>query len=171
MKVIWPENERLNEYGSEKRWEFVGFLFTMCCSVFIGWEANSWYSDPANREAPSISYREVTSEMEKIINETRAFRVTRTFRVTAYCPCEKCCGRFADGVTASGHVIKPGDRFVAASPEYTFGTIMEIPEYAAGKPVLVQDRGGAIKGNRLDVYFDTHQEALEWGVKILEVKL
>ena len=138
----------------EERWEFIGFLFTMCCSVFIGWEANSWYSDPANREAPSIVRHDV-----------------RTFRVTAYCPCEKCCGRFADGITASGHVIKPGDRFVAAPPEYTFGTIMEIPGYAAGKSVLVQDRGGVIKGNRLDVYFDTHQEALNWGVQILEVKL
>ena len=135
----------------EDRWEFVGFLFTMCCSVFIGWEANSWYSDPANREAPSIVRHDV-----------------RTFRVTAYCPCEKCCGRFADGITASGHVIKPGDRFVAASPEYTFGTCLIIPGY--GK-VLVEDRGGSITDGRLDVYFDTHQEALNWGVKILEVKL
>ena len=138
----------------EKRWEFVGFLFTMCCSVFIGWEANSWYSDPANREAPNIVPHNA-----------------RTFRVTAYCPCEKCCGRFADGVTASGHVIKPGDRFVAASPEYAFGTCLTIPGYNDNQPVKVFDRGGAIKGNKLDVYFDTHQEALEWGVKILEVKM
>ena len=135
----------------EERWEFVGFLFTMCCSVFIGWEANSWYSDPANREAPSIVRHDV-----------------RTFRVTAYCPCEKCCGRFADGITASGHVIKPGDRFVAAPKDMKFGTMVTIPGY--GK-VSVEDRGGAITDGRLDVYFDTHQEALEWGVKILEVKL
>ena len=135
----------------EERWEFIGFLFTMCCSVFIGWEANSWYSDPANREAPSIVRHDV-----------------RTFRVTAYCPCEKCCGRFADGITASGHVIKPGDRFVAAPKDIPFGTCLTIPGY--GK-VLVEDRGGAITDSCLDVYFDTHQEALNWGVKILEVKL
>jgi len=135
----------------EERWEFVGFLFTMCCSVFIGWEANSWYSDPANREAPSIVRHDV-----------------RTFRVTAYCPCEKCCGRFADGITASGHVIKPGDCFVAAPKGIPFGTVLNIPGY--GK-VPVWDRGGAVTDGRLDVYFDTHQEALEWGVKILEVKL
>ena len=135
----------------EERWEFVRFLFTMCCSVFIGWEANSWYSDPANREAPSIVRHDV-----------------RTFRVTAYCPCEKCCGRFADGITASGHVIKPGDRFVAAPKDMKFGTMVTIPGY--GK-VSVEDRGGAITDGRLDVYFDTHQEALNWGVQILEVKL
>ena len=131
----------------EKRWEFVGFLFTVCCSVFIGWFMHTWWDDPANREAPYI---------------------TKRFRVTAYCPCEKCCGRFADGITASGHVIKPGDRFVAASKDMKFGTMVTIPGY--GK-VSVEDRGGAITDGRLDVYFDTHQEALEWGVKILEVKL
>ena len=131
----------------EKRWEFVGFLFTVCCSVFIGWFMHTWWDDPANREAPYI---------------------TKRFRVTAYCPCEKCCGRFADGITASGHVIKPGDRFVAASKDMKFGTMVTIPGY--GK-VSVEDRGGAITDGRLDVYFDTHQEALNWGVKILEVKL
>ena len=135
----------------EERWEFVGFLFTMCCSIFIGWCANTWYSDPANREAPSIVRHDV-----------------RTFRVTAYCPCEKCCGRFADGITASGHVIKPGDRFVAAPKGIPFGTILTIPGY--GK-VLVEDRGGSITDGRLDVYFDTHQEALNWGVQILKVKI
>jgi len=89
-------------------------------------------------------------------------------RVTAYCPCEKCCGEWSDGVTASGHKIRRGDRFVASGPEYKFGTMVEVPGY--GK-VPVLDRGGAIKGNRLDVFFPTHQEALEWGVKQLVVSI
>ena len=89
-------------------------------------------------------------------------------RVSAYCPCEKCCGKWADGITASGHVIQPGDRFVAAPPAYKFGTMVEIPGY--GK-VPVMDRGGAIKGNRLDVYFPTHQEALNLGVQNLKVRV
>jgi len=38
----------------------------------------------------------------------------RIMRVTAYCSCEICCGEYSDGVTASGHVIQEGDRFVAA---------------------------------------------------------
>lgn len=89
-------------------------------------------------------------------------------RITAYCPCEKCCGRFADGVTASGHRIQPGDKFVAAPKEIPFGTILDVPGYGR---VPVLDRGGAIKVNRLDVFFSSHQAALDWGVKYLKVKI
>ena len=92
-------------------------------------------------------------------------------RVTAYCPCPKCCGEYSDGVTACGHEICPGDTFVAADGRYSFGTEMLIPGYSNSQPVQVLDRGGAIKGNRLDVFFATHQEALEWGVRYLDVKV
>lgn len=83
-------------------------------------------------------------------------------RVTAYCACEICCGRFADGITASGYVIKPGDKF-CASPDLPFGTILIIPGYGE-VPVLDRCRSG------LDVYFDDHDDANNWGVKFLEVR-
>ena len=89
-----------------------------------------------------------------------------TMNVSAYCPCSKCCGRFADGITASGHHIQPGDRLVAAPAAYPFGTRMIIPGYGEA-PVL--DRGGAIKGNKLDVFFHSHAEALQWGRQQIEV--
>jgi 3D (Asp-Asp-Asp) domain-containing protein len=94
---------------------------------------------------------------------------TVKMRVTAYCPCPKCCGNYSDGVTASGHKINPGDLFVAADKSYPFGTEMIIPGYKNSDPVKVLDRGGVIQGTRLDVFFDTHQKALEWGVKYLDV--
>jgi 3D (Asp-Asp-Asp) domain-containing protein len=96
---------------------------------------------------------------------------TVQMRVTAYCPCSKCCGSYSDGVTASGHKISQGDRFVAADKIYPFGTEMIIPGYKKGEAVKVLDRGGAIRGNRLDVFFNSHQEALEWGVRYLDVKI
>ncbi|MHC4434125.1 MAG: 3D domain-containing protein [Planctomycetota bacterium] len=92
-------------------------------------------------------------------------------RVTAYCPCSKCCGSYSDGITASGHKISEGDRFVAADRRYPFGTEMIIPGYKNSQTVEVLDRGGAIRGNRLDVFFNSHQEALEWGVRYLDVKI
>jgi len=96
---------------------------------------------------------------------------TVRMRVTAYCPCPKCCGKYSDGETACGHKIRPGDTFAAADKRYSFGTEMIIAGYQNGQPVKVLDRGGAIRGNRLDVFFHTHEEALEWGVKYLDVKV
>ena len=93
-----------------------------------------------------------------------------TFLITAYCPCEKCCGQWSDGVTASGHIIQEGDRFVAAPSTIPFGTRLSVPGYAGGLYVAVLDRGGAIRGNRLDVFFDTHDEALAWGVRKFKVE-
>lgn len=92
-------------------------------------------------------------------------------RVTAYCPCEKCCGKNSNRVTASGHKIRRGDRFVAAAERYPFGTEMIVPGYNKSEPVQVLDRGYSIKGNRVDVFFDSHREALDWGVKHLPVKV
>jgi 3D (Asp-Asp-Asp) domain-containing protein len=96
---------------------------------------------------------------------------TVQMRVTAYCPCQKCCGKYSDGVTACGHKICPGDAFAAADKEYSFGTEMIIAGYKNGEPVKVLDRGGAIRGNRLDVFFHSHEEALKWGVRYLYVKV
>jgi 3D (Asp-Asp-Asp) domain-containing protein len=95
---------------------------------------------------------------------------TIEMEVTAYCPCTKCCGSQAQGITASGkHVSHNEGQFVAADKRFAFGTKLIVPGYAGGKIVEVQDRGGAIKGDKLDVYFSTHAEALKWGRQKLTV--
>ena len=100
----------------------------------------------------------------------------KRMRVTAYCSCKKCCGKDANGITACNHKILPGDKFVAADKSIPFGTRIFIPGYCE-HPVEVLDRGGAIKGDRLDLYFGDkdgmtgHERAMEWGVKYLEVKI
>jgi len=63
-------------------------------------------------------------------------------------------------MTASGHTIVKDDKFVAAPPFIPFGTLLAIDGYAGGLPVPVLDRGGAIKGKRLDVFFNNHNDAL-----------
>lgn len=85
--------------------------------------------------------------------------------VTAYCPCPKCCGPKARGITASGrHVSHNKGLFVAADTRLLpFYTKLKIPGYAGEQPVQVLDRGGAIKGNKLDVFFPSHKTALQWG--------
>lgn len=103
--------------------------------------------------------------------------VVKNAIVTAYCPCSKCCEKYADGITASGHKIKYNDKLVATNSSYEFGTQIYIPGYSS-KAVEVQDRGGAFNGykNRFDVLFYeksqdpkltdlewSHQKALQWG--------
>lgn len=91
--------------------------------------------------------------------------------VTAYCPCKKCCGPEAKGLTASGKPVTFNHgRFVAADTRaLPMGTKLIIPGYADGTPVQVIDRGGMIKGNHIDIFFPTHQQALNWGKKWIAV--
>ena len=106
-----------------------------------------------------------------IVNIFGAAEKAVLMRVTAYCACSKCCGEHSDGITASGHEIQAGDAFVAADRRYAFGSAMVIEGYNGGKAVKVLDRGGAIKGDKIDVFFASHQEALEWGVRYIKVRI
>lgn len=107
-------------------------------------------------------------------------------RVTGYCNCEKCCGWKRSwfgfgppvytygkmkgkikkvGITATGTRAKHGT--IAADPKvFPFGTRLEVPGYGVG---IVEDIGGAIKGNHIDIWFPTHQAALRWGSRNLKV--
>lgn len=87
------------------------------------------------------------------------------YKVTAYCACAKCCGK-STGRTASGTRATAG-RTVAASSRFSFGTKLLIN----GKVYVVEDRGGAIQGNRIDIYMTSHSKALAWGVKYLPVQV
>jgi len=91
--------------------------------------------------------------------------------VTAYCPCKKCCGPQAMGLTASGKLVSYNEGgFVAADTNVLpFGTKLLVPGYHADRPIEVIDRGGAIKGHKLDVFYDTHEKAIEWGRKWVAV--
>lgn len=105
--------------------------------------------------------------------DNRPVRAAKTIEmvVTAYSPDWRSCGDSADGVTATlHHVTTNGAKLVAADPKLlAYGTLLTIPGYDAGKVVPVLDCGGAIKGNRLDVLFPTHEEARKWGVRKLKV--
>jgi 3D (Asp-Asp-Asp) domain-containing protein len=101
-------------------------------------------------------------------NEVKTIQqsVTETYIITAYCPCVKCCGK-TDGITASGEKAVQGIT-VAMDKTKPFGTKIYID--GVGERI-VQDRGGAIKGNRIDLYFNDHQSALEFGRQLKEVTI
>lgn len=95
--------------------------------------------------------------------EPQETQETRTcvFTVTAYCPCEKCCGAYANGYTATGAKATQGVTIAADPDVLPMGTEIELD----GHTYTVQDTGGAIAGYRLDLYFDSHEDALRWGVR------
>ncbi len=95
------------------------------------------------------------------------------FKATAYCSCVKCCDKEPSdewyGITASGKRAKWGtiavDRKVIK-----LGSKLRID----GFPETIfraEDVGGAIKGNRIDVWFPSHQEALKFGVQNIHVQV
>jgi len=94
---------------------------------------------------------------------------TISMEVTAYCACTKCCGPNAAGITASGRdTTYNNSQFVAADPSLPFGTRLMVPGYSE-EAVEVIDRGSAIRGDKIDVFFSSHEAALEWGRRQVNV--
>ena len=107
---------------------------------------------------------EKTEAIPLVQEEPKPEYITKTFKLTAHCPCMQCCGK-TDGITASGTKATEG-RTIAVDPNVIpFGTEVIIN----GHTYIAEDKGGAIKDNRIDVYFDSHQDALEFGVQYADV--
>ena len=81
--------------------------------------------------------------------------------VTAYCPCSICCGK-SDGITKSGTIAKE-HQTIAVDPEVIpLGSQV----YLEGLGTFIaEDTGGAIKGNRIDIFMQDHNQALQFGVR------
>lgn len=113
--------------------------------------------------------------------------VVREMTTTGYCKCGQCCNWrhtlflrrtvYKEGPnkgkhkkvrqTASGKMAKVGT-IAADTKKYPFGTIMYIPGYGYGE---VQDVGGAIKGEHIDLFFKDHKAALKWGKQQKQVQV
>lgn len=93
---------------------------------------------------------------------------------TAYCPCERCCGSWAlnrpDGIvyTASGAIAEEDVTIAADWSVYSPGTILYIEGIGER---TVQDRGGAISGQKIDVFFNSHEDALRFGRQEVRIKV
>ena len=137
------------------------------------------YQNEVEIEKTVISEVVITEPVDKIVQvqkvqTSRSSTLPRTsgsntggitYKITAYCPCSKCCGK-ATGRTASGTKATAG-RTVAASSKFAFGTKLNI----GGHIYTVEDRGGAINGNKIDIFVNSHAEALQWGVRYMTVSV
>lgn len=132
-------------------------------------------------ERTVLSEKVITEPVNKIVQVQKTVQTTSrasttprtaavptngtTYKITAYCSCAKCCGK-STGRTASGTQATAG-RTVAAPANFAFGTKLNI----GGQIYTVEDRGGAIKGNKIDIYVNSHAAALQWGVRYLPVSV
>lgn len=105
----------------------------------------------------------------------RPIRPARTVWMvtTAYSPDHRSCGKWADGKTASLKSVWTNamNSVAADTTMLPFGSLVSVPGYASDDVVPVLDRGGAIKGARLDLLYPTHAIAREWGVQRLPVTI
>jgi len=91
------------------------------------------------------------------------------YTITAYCPCSACCGKWSDGYTATGKRALAKNRIIAVDPKVI---PLHSKVYIEGLGYYyAEDTGSAIKWNKIDILFDSHNEALEFGVQYLKVKV
>ena len=121
----------------------------------LGWTSKETEIVEVNIERPIVRVNRLIEEKE--------FEPTPTYKTmeivaTAYCPCVKCCGK-DDGITATGVKAKANHTIAADPNVLPYGT-----EILCGMgEFVVEDCGDAIKGNRVDFFFDSHEEALKFG--------
>jgi 3D (Asp-Asp-Asp) domain-containing protein len=94
----------------------------------------------------------ITEQVEVKQTQQNSWTSIGTYKLTAYCPCSKCCGKWAGGNTSSGTVPTQG-RTVACNT-LAAGTRVNIN----GNDYIVEDTGN-MKGNVIDIFFNSHQEA------------
>jgi 3D (Asp-Asp-Asp) domain-containing protein len=83
---------------------------------------------------------------------------------TAYDACVRCCGK-TDGITRSGTQARVGQTIAVDPSVIPLGTKIYIPDL--GQVFTAEDTGGAIQGNRIDIYMDNHEKAQDFGVQDL----
>ena len=122
--------------------------------------------------AQAVEVSEVTEVSEPIIEQEYTTAVAEreyievTATLTAYCPCMKCCGK-SDGITASGTQATAGRTVAVDTRLIPYGTEISID----GKTYIAEDCGGKVKGYTIDVFFDSHEEALNFGRQTKTVKI
>lgn len=117
-------------------------------------------SSPTTEEVAT----EAPLEASPVVEEEKHYVDWGEWEITAYCPCKICSEGYGTG-TASNNTAVQG-RTIAAPPNVPFGTVLEID----GTEYVVEDRGGLIKGRKIDVYFDSHRDADNFGVQLKRVR-
>jgi len=125
-------------------------------------------SETAKKKEPQKNSKPAQSKPKK---ETKPDRKEMTVTATAYCGCHSCNGQWTGYPAADGTALR-AFHTIAAAESIPFGTKVYIPyfdSYSNGGMFEVHDRGSAITEGRIDIYFDSHEKALEFGMRKLKI--
>lgn len=155
-------------------------LFIILILVFALWCVINEPVTPLEQPEPREAYEKepiyVAQAATYTIIPTEYWKSLGVFELTAYCSCEKCCGQWAKNrptdqygnpivYTATGAIAEAGTTIAVDPNVIPYGSEIQID----GHTYIAQDTGGAIKGNHIDIYFNDHQEALEFGRQQSEI--
>ena len=114
---------------------------------------------------PEIIETTKSDEKTETTTETSKYINLDEFELTAYCGCRKCNGKWTGSPTASG-VMPKINHTIAVDPNVIpLGTKVVIN----GNTYVAEDTGSAIKGNKIDIFMSSHEEAMNFGVQYAEV--
>lgn len=89
------------------------------------------------------------------------------FTLTAYCPCEECSEGYGRKCTMEGHYAKSDHTVAVDQSLINLGDTLLID----GEEYIAEDTGGAVVGEKIDIFFDTHDEVDSFGVRHGNVKI
>ncbi len=116
-------------------------------------------------EKPKEDNLQNSSSQSPVISAGEGLTSLGIFKLTGYCPCAKCCGVNHSGHTSTGAIPK-ANHTISVDPSFIpYGTVLLIN----GNEYVAEDRGGGVKKYHIDIFFNTHAEALAFGVKYAEV--
>lgn len=135
-------------------------------------------TEETTTEAETITVKPTKPKTTKVVETTKIETTKKTestesseyislgeFKLTAYCNCSTCCGKWSGSPTASGAMPKANHTIAVDTSVIPFGTEVIIN----GNTYVAEDTGSAIKGNKIDIYMSSHEEALNFGVRYAEV--
>lgn len=100
---------------------------------------------------------------DQVLNGLQSLGV---FRTTGYCPCYQCSEGWGRS-TSTGAIAKSGHTIAVDPRVIPYGTRLMIN----GVVYTAEDRGGGVKGNHIDIFFDNHAQTRQHGSRNLEVFL
>lgn len=155
----------------------VAFIICFIMIFIIGYR--SWAKE--NEKIIEATVPLETIELKEVVEEEPAPEEPELislgeFKLTAYCSCQKCCGKWALNrpLDENGNEIvygASGEKLIAGASIAVDPNVIPLGSEVIinGNVYIAHDTGSAVKGNVIDVYHDNHEAAWNFGLQYAEV--